>query len=175
MAVIVLGALAFVFLGGGRSSPGVVLLNLDRAFRDSGRAAALTETMKIEQAALSSKLGGLRADLENMISTKKKEFGDSPNEQQQKDLKRLDEELVVKIRQATEKNQQQLQQFVGESITQFRQEVKPIAEKVAAKHNASIVLNLTTEQIISFNYSSDITDEVVAALQKEVKSPVSGN
>ena len=70
MALVAVGALSFVFLSGGKSAPGVVLLDVQRTFRDLGRDIVQIQEERKQQDALDKKLANLRTELENKLTAK---------------------------------------------------------------------------------------------------------
>lgn len=175
MALVVLGALAFILFNSGKSSSNVVVVDLGRVHRDLGREGALMEELQKEQVALNTKVEELRAGLETKISTMKEKIGDSPNDEQQKELNRLEQEMAMEIKLQTENNRQLLDNRSRESFAKFLQEVRPVALKIAAKRRATIVLNLHPDRIITADPSADITSEVVEALKQSLPLPADGN
>jgi len=172
MALIVVSALAFAYFSRTGPSQGVVLFNMDRAHRDMGRDKVLIGEVEKKESALNQKFEELQSELKKQFEQQKNSFGDSPTKEQLEKLSRLEKEQASKLAQETMKNRQLLQQFVLGAISRFGEEVRPVTQQVAAKHNASIVLNLTAEQVISFGKAADITDEVVEAIKLGKRSHV---
>ena len=169
MGLVVVGALLAVFFMSGKSSSGVVLLDVERAFRDLGRDIVHIQESKKRQGALEMSLANLRTELENNLAIKKKEYGDSPTEEQQTELSRLERELTYRIDEASAKNQREMEMLNRQMIAEFYQEIKPAAEKIAAERGANIVVNSNAERIVAFDYSVDITDDVVQSLQQALQ------
>lgn len=172
MALVVVGALAFLYFGTGKAPQGVVVFNMDRAHREMGRDKSLMEEIEKQEKALNKKLEELQSGLKKDLAEKKMKFGDSPTEEQQKTLNRNEQELAAKVAQETMKNRQILYQTMQEAISRFAQEMRPVTLQVAAKHRAVIVLNTSPEQVISFSNSADITDEVMEVTKQSAPSPV---
>ena len=170
MAIVAVGALAVAFFSSGKSSSGVVLLDMQRAFRDLGRDIVHIQEMKKRQGALDKRLANLRTEFENNLAAKKKEYGENPTEEQQKELNRFERELVVKVDEETNKSRQEIEMFSRQMLAFFYQEVKPVAEQIASKRGANIVVNSNAERIVTFDYSVDITDDVVQTLQQASQS-----
>jgi hypothetical protein len=63
--------------------------------------------------------------------------------------------LIAKARQ---------QEIRNELIRQFRNEIRPVAERIAKQRGATMVL-LPTDQLLWFDRVTDITDELIAELR----------
>ena len=171
MGLVVVGALMAVVFMSGKSDSGVVLLDVQRAFRDLGRDIMHIQEMKKQQGAMEKKIFDLRTELEGNLAAKVKEFGNSPTDEQQKELSRIEQELAQRIGVETAKINRELGMIGNQMQMQFYQEIKPMAEQIAAKRGAKIVVNSNVERIIAFDFSVDITDDVVQAMQQASQSP----
>lgn len=166
LGVLFLGGLAYLFLFSGKSSgAGVAVVDLDRVTTEIGRDVTITQALQQQKANLSSQLNNLQTSLQEALATKKKEFGESPTEEQLKALQDLEKENNSKVSQAEMQSQQSLSQLQQQLLNDLRDEVRPIAAEVARKRGALLVLIPNPAIVLSADNSIEITDDVIGKLR----------
>lgn len=143
--------------GGG----GAVVVNLQDVLQRLGRDAELNKSLQEKQQEQRQQLAGYTSTLRQQYEDKKAEFGDNPNEEQQRQLQALQVEMNLRLRQAQAQTNAEFTEYQKQLVSRFREQVKPVAREIAAERNANIVLARDDGVVLSFDASIDITDEVV--------------
>ena len=166
LGVLFLGGLAYFFLAGGKpSGAGVAVLDLERVAADTSRGVTITEAMQAQKATLESQLNSLRVSLQEGLAAKKNEFGETPTQEQQKVLQNLQKEIITKVTQSERQSQQELLRHQQQLLSDFRDELRPIAAEIARDRGAAVVLIANLTVVLSVDTTVDITKEVIAKLQ----------
>ena len=115
-------------------------------------------------------LAASQKDYQEQIDHLKTSLGAKPSEADKQKLA----DLARTLNQQFQQKQQQAQQEVGAKkaalISRFREEVKPVALKIATGKGLGIVQLKSDLTILANEPSLDITDEVVAELSSTAKA-----
>lgn len=144
---------------------GVAVIDLREVAKAVGASSQVTDMIKFREASLNNALGKLTADLKDKIEEKKAEFGEELTEEQTKQLQQ--DALVAgrNLQQARQSAQANLTKYTADLEMTFRAKVRPIAQEIAAKKGYSIVIPKNEGLLLSVAPESDITNEVIVALQ----------
>ena len=101
------------------------------------------------------------------MNAKKTEFGENPTEEQVEVLTAMERDATVRMQGEIAKSQQSLTKLDRQLRQQFRNAMKPVADKIAAERGASLVLIASPEVILSVDPIVFITDDVVRMMQDQ--------
>lgn len=145
---------------------GVAVIELDAVAKRLGRDEAIIAELKEAGAPLRDQLAASQKDYQAQIDHLKASFGAKPSEADNQKLA----ELARTLNQQFQQKQQQAQQDLGAKraalISRFREEVKPVALKVATSKGFGIVQLKSESTILANEPEFDITDTVVAELTR---------
>ena len=142
----------------------IAFLDLDAAAKRLGRDIAITDELKAENDALVKKLTDARDDLQAQFNKTKTSVGDKPTQEDSEKLSQLEQSLNAELQNRLQNAREELNKKEVAMIQQFREEVKPIAQKVAAKKGFNTVMLRSDIVVISVDPATDITDDVVAEM-----------
>lgn len=167
---------AFALLGIGCEKPNsssagtVAVLDLDAVAKRLGRDVAISDQLKNENDTLVSKLTKSRDELQAKFDASRASIGDKPTDEQTQRLTQLGQSMNSELLAKQQDAQKELGAKQASLVAQFREEVKPVAQKAAAKKGMSIVLLRSDITVLSAEAAVDITDDVVAAMIGSGKS-----
>jgi Skp family chaperone for outer membrane proteins len=140
----------------------VAIVDLDAVAKAVGRDAVIRKQLETATQQLNQQLLKAAGEMKTQIEAEQKKLGDKPSEEDQKRVQQMlaaanqnvqNNKMVAQLRQ---------QQLKNELIVQFRNEIRPIAEKAARAQGAAAVFVATDNVVLWFDPSLDITDEVIA-------------
>ena len=140
---------------------GVAIIDLATVAKATGQE----ETMRVEseaaRAELTSQLQQLAQNLEGQLAAEREKAGISPNQEQQARLQQLGLAAQQQVNNAQQQAQAQANAFEQQLVTDFRAEIRPLAEQIARDKGLSVVL-AADAYLFWFDPAVDITDEVIA-------------
>ena len=150
----------------GSGGTNAVVVDLDAVARAMGRDTLIDKRVEQATQTLNAKLIEAAANMEKEFKKQQTEFGTSPTDEQRGKLKQTAQKIQENIQNNKENATQARQRVRLEQIQIFRNEVKAIASRLAAKRQASLVM-VANQDVLWFTPSSDITAAVIA----EMRSP----
>jgi Skp family chaperone for outer membrane proteins len=150
-------------------SMSVAIVDLDLIAKRLGRDAQMKQSIEQRQLNLNQQIQSVQSSFLEQLKTKQSEFGDSPSEEQSGLLLAMQREANLKLNSVRQQAQGNMTQFEQSVINQFREEAKPIAQKLAAKKGCKIVLTKNDTVIFSFDSVVDITEDVVAQMKESAR------
>lgn len=151
-----------------KTGPAVVVVDLNAVARAVGTENDARVALEQAKAQLEQRLTEIRNNMAQQIEDKKAEFGvDEPNEEQMQTLQAMANQANAKLRQARVQAQVTLQQYQQQIGLQFRDQVKPIAERLAKDLGAEAAIITNPGALLWHDPGADITDEVIAELRAE--------
>ena len=87
-------------------------------------------------------------DMQRQFEAKKKQIGDKPTEAQKKELGEMQRKFQIQMNQARAKANKVLNDYRAQVNRQFREEVRPVAMKIAQDRGASVV-NITDPVVLT--------------------------
>ncbi len=145
---------------------GVAFIDLDDAAKRLGRDTVITQELKETGAALGEQLGTTQKEYQDEIARVKQAAGNKPTEADNLKLAEMARNLNLQFQQ----KQQQAQQELGAKrlalVNRFREEVKPIALKIASGKGLTAVLVKSDIVVLGYDSSLNITDDVVAEMSR---------
>jgi len=153
-------------------SSSTVILDLDAIAKATGQADVIKQQIEQADKELNSQLSVISSKLSEQLSAEKKKMGKKPSKDEMHQLEQLTLQANQKMQQAKMLASQKSQQYRSALIQKLRLTIKPIAEKIASKRGADIVLT-ASNSTIWFNAEIDITGEVIAEMRAQTATPES--
>jgi len=147
-----------------QASPSSVVLDLDAIAQATGQAATIQQQIESANQELNTQLATISTKLNEQLIVEKDKLGKKPSKADKENLEKLTLQANQKMQQAKAIATQKAQQYRAALILQLRNNVKPIAEEIASKRGAKVVLS-SNNSMIWFDPEIDITDEVIAAIR----------
>jgi len=155
----------------------VALIDLENTAKRLGRDVVIAKELKDAGGALGEQLTAAQKELQGELERFKQTLGDKPSEAGNQKLVELSRNLNAQFQQKQQQAQQELDARRVALVNRFREELKPVAMKVAAGKGLGVVLIKSELVVIASDPALDITDEVVAEMTKlgqgSVATPVS--
>jgi Skp family chaperone for outer membrane proteins len=148
----------------------VALLDIDAVAKRLGRDAAIVEQLKARNDSLSESLTQERNKLQGELTKSEEALGTSPTDAQKQELLKLGQGLNAQLQSKLQAAREELSAQQTTLIRQFREEVRPVAQKIAAKKGMNIVILRSDIVVLSADAAVDITDDVVAEMIGSGKS-----
>ncbi len=142
---------------------GIAVIDLDVVGKSIGRTQEMTDAINVRKSAFDQALQKGQAEMKQKLADKKAEFGDSPTDEQKTQLAQLERAFGNELVQAARKAQAKLEQERQALIAQFRNEVKPVAQQVAAERGLGVVIPRNEGFLLAIDPGVDITADVVKA------------
>ena len=149
---------------------GVAVVDLDEVARQLGKDVKLVAAIKQGQESLNQQLRALQLSLREKYQQAARESevrpagGEVPKESQEVQLANLERQLNLQLNQARHSAQVELKTHQQRLIQQFRDEIKPVAQRVAAKRGLGVVMTKNDSLLLTFDNAHEITAEVVETL-----------
>ena len=146
--------------GGGGA--GIVVMDLAAVAKATGQDEVIRQEADAARAELGAQLQALAASLDQQISAEREKIGISPSDADAQRLQEMTMQARQQINNAQMQAQNQASQVEGDLVAGFRDQLAPLAEKIAKEKGASAVL-ASDSYLFWFDPAADITDEVIAA------------
>jgi len=153
-----------------QSSSNTVILDLDAIANATGHAERIKQQIEQANNELKSQLTTISNKLNEQLASEKEKMGKKPSKDEKRNMDQLTLLANQKMQQAKVLASQKSQQYKAALIQQLRQNVKPIAEGIAKKRGADIVI-AANSSTIWFNPGVDITDEIIAEMRAQPSTP----
>ncbi len=105
-------------------------------------------------------------EIEKWLADERAKIGDTPTQEQAVQLQQLSQQAQQQYAQLQSEAQQKVQKAEINLILDYREAVKPFAEKIARSRDASVVL-LVDQSVFWLDPAIDITGDVISALRAE--------
>lgn len=148
----------------GSPKGGVALVDLDDVAKRLGRDVVIVQELKDASGPLKDQLAAAQKDLQKQFDQTKDAIGAKPSETDSQKLADLGNNLNLQLQQKQQQAQQELNTKRAALVTRFREEIKPVALKIAAGKGLGVVLVKSEVVVLGSQPGLDITDEVVAEL-----------
>ena len=149
---------------------GAAVIDLDAVAKRLGRDVAILAELKEAGAPLRDQLAASQKDYQEQIDRLKTSLGAKPSEADKQKLADLARSLNQQFQQKQQQAQQDMSTKQAALISRFREEVKPVALKIATGKGLGIVQLKNDLTILASEPALDITDEVVAELSHAAKA-----
>ena len=145
---------------------GVALMDLDAVAKRVGRDVAIIQELKDAGGPLSDQLTAAQKESQADFEKFKDSLGAKPTEADNQKLAEHGRALNLQLQQKQQQAQQELNAKRAALVNRFREEIKPVALKIAANKGLGLVLLKSDLVVLGNDPALDITDEVVAELMK---------
>lgn len=148
------------------AKPQALVVDLTAVGKATGQDESMQEKAQATRDELNVQLTNSARNLEKLIEEEREKLGGSPSEEQEQILQSLLQQAQQQYAQLQADAQQRAQQNEVNLVLQFRDRVRPIAEKIAGSRGASVVL--TSDQAVFWvDPAVDITGDVITELRAQ--------
>lgn len=156
--------------GGGHSSGHVAVIDLDKIAAATGRDKLINERVQRYTKEQEKALTKLRDDSRAQIDKQQKQLPANASDEAKQKLAALTQNLEQGLRQEIAKAQQGAGQLRTQLAVDFRNEVEPVARRIAAQRGMDIVM-IKQDALLYVDPQADITDAVIDDMQENGKKP----
>jgi Skp family chaperone for outer membrane proteins len=153
------------------SSGGLAVVDLDVVAKSIGRTQEINELLRVRQNALNQELEKLQTKFNQEIAEKKKEHSNPPTDEEKALEAQWEKNKLALQLQAKQQATQALQAYRQEQLIAFRNEIKPLAQEVAAARGLSVVIPKNEGFLLSVDPGVDITADVIKAYSAKKPAP----
>jgi len=146
--------------------PGTLVIDLTTVAKAIGQDQSMQDRAEAAREDLNTQLTESARELEQQIEQERVKFGESPTEEQQLQLQQMTQQAQQRYGQLQAEAQQNVQQHEINLVQEFREQVRPFAEKIARSRGAEVVL-LADQSVFWLDPAVDITGEVIDALRAQ--------
>lgn len=140
------------------------LLDIDAVAKRLGRDIVITEQLKARNDTLSESLTKEREKLQAEFDKSQQALGTTATDAQKEEVIKLGQGLNAQLQSKLQAARQELNTQQVDLIRQFREEVKPVAQRIAEKKGMNVVLLRSDIVVLTAAPAVDITDDVVAEM-----------
>ena len=152
------------------AQPSHAVVDLVAVAKATGRDTVIQQQIEVATRGLNEQLVEAAKKMQEQLDAEKAKHGEKPTEEQTKSLAALTAAAHEKLQNNKMLAKLRQDEVRAQMIIAFRDEVRPIAAKIAMERGASIVIT-TSGQVVWFDVSIDITDELIAALRARDSEP----
>ncbi len=159
--------------GGSSSSSsrgGMAVVDLDKVAAETGRDRQLAQSLEMAQNSLNQSYAKTVESAKSQLNAKLKEYGEDVSDTEKKEYSEMERSAASQLTQIQNKARADFEAYKQKQIAQFRAELKPISQEIAAKRGLSIVIPKNEGLLLSVDPGVDITDDVIKVLRE--KHPV---
>jgi len=150
----------------GSAGPGTLIVDLGAIAKATGQEESMQSRAQTVREEVNAQLAESAANLEQQIEQERESYGDTPTVEQQQQLQQTMAQAQQQYGQLQAGAQQQLQQLEINMVMEFRDQIKPVAEKIAQSRNAHLIV-LADQSVFWLDPAIDITGDVISALRAE--------
>lgn len=143
---------------------GVAVIDLDALAAQLGTLKAIQQVVNDKQGELESNLTTLQTAYQEELSAVLKKQGEKPSDSQKTSTRALMQELSSNVNQYRNQAQKDLVTLRQKLVDDFRNQVKPVARRIALRRGCPIVLSKHDKVLLSFEPEVDITSTVAAEM-----------
>ncbi len=142
-------------------SGGLAVVDLGKIAAETGKDIQLRESFQLQENNVKQQLAQAQVNANSQFQDKVKEFGETPTDDQQKELAKFRVGATNALGQLQNQAGTKLNQYMQDQIAKFRAEIKPIAMEVAAKRGLSVVVPKNEGILLAVDPGVDITEDVI--------------
>lgn len=142
-------------------SGGLAVVDLGKIAAETGKDIQLRESFQLQENNVKQQLAQAQVNANSQFQDKVKEFGETPTDDQQKELAKFRMGATNALGQLQNQAGTKLNQYMQDQIAKFRAEIKPIAMEVAAKRGLSVVVPKNEGILLAVDPGVDITEDVI--------------
>ncbi len=165
VAILVAAALSWCSCGQTDSrGNAAVVVDLEAVAKATGRDVLIARKVEAATQDLNAQLIQAAQEMEKELKKQQADAGGSPTEEQRAKLRQMAQRTQQNIQNNKEIAEQARQRVRNQQILLFRNEVRPIAARLVARHHAAVAL-IADQDVVWFAPSADITAEIIAELR----------
>ncbi len=154
-----------------RTQGGVAVVDLDRVAKELGRDVLMANDLKTNQSSLANQLAAVEKNAVEQLTQIKTELGESPADDQLKDFAKKTQNAQFNFNNLQKQAVAAIGQRRDFLVATFRQEARPVADKIAKANGANAVVTRNDAFLFSFDTTIDITDQVIAEMRSNPAKP----
>lgn len=147
----------------------VAVMDFGRVAQSVGALEEIQRILKSIQARMEQNLSNMSKQLREEIEADEKKLAQGGTPEQKQELEKKKQAADQRLRQLTMSASEEMRRIERELFSKFRDEMRPIANRVAADRGMSIVV-VRNDLILDLDPVSDITDQVIEAMLQERKN-----
>jgi Skp family chaperone for outer membrane proteins len=142
----------------------VAVIDLDAIASRLGSDKQIVDSIAQRQTSLSQQLVDLAKSYNQQIEEKKKTLTEAPPEQADVTVASWQKQANANLNKVKQQAEADLKKHQATLVAQFREQIKPVARRVAQKRGLSVIVTKNDNVLYDVAPGADITDEVIADL-----------
>ena len=142
----------------------VAVIDLDAIASRLGSDKQIVDSIAQRQTSLSQQLVDLAKSYNQQIEDKKKTLTEAPAEQADVTVASWQKQANANLNKVKQQAEADLKKHQATLIAQFREQIKPVARRVAQKRGLTVIVTKNDNVLYDVAPGADITDEVIADL-----------
>jgi len=142
----------------------VAVIDLDAIASRLGSDKQIVDSIAQRQTSLSQQLVDLAKSYTQQIEEKKKTLTEAPPEQADVTVASWQKQANANLNKVKQQAEADLKKHQATLVAQFREQIKPVARRVAQKRGLSVIVTKNDNVLYDVAPGADITDEVIADL-----------
>ena len=148
------------------AKPQTLVVDLTAVGKATGQDESMQAKAQATREELNVQLTSSARNLEKLIEEERENLGGSPTQEQEQKMQNLLQQAQQQYAQLQADAQQRAQQNEVNLVLEFRDKIRPVAEKIAGSRGASVVL--TSDQAVFWvDPAVDITGDVITELRAQ--------
>ena len=151
-------------------APGqVAVIDLDKIAAAFGKLEQIRQELEAMRQGFLKELAEQRDQLQKELDDYRKEVGDSPTDEQKRELAKRQREANQQLQASDRMAGQRIAARQAELIGAYQEQIKPIAKRIARERGMTIVV-MKGPPLLIWDESADITEAVLAEFNELIKS-----
>ncbi len=142
----------------------VAVIDLDAIAQRLGSDKQIVQSIASRQTSLSQQLVDLAKSYNAQIAEKQKTLAEASPEKSEVTVANWQKQANENLNKVKQQAEADLQRHQAQLIAQFREQIKPVARRVAQKRGLSVIVTKNDNVLYDFSPKADITEEVIADL-----------
>jgi Skp family chaperone for outer membrane proteins len=142
----------------------VAVIDLDAIASRLGSDKQIVDSIAQRQTSLSQQLVDLAKSYTQQIEEKKKTLAETAPEQADVTVASWQKQANANLNKVKQQAEADLKKHQATLVAQFREQIKPVARRVAQKRGLSVIVTKNDNVLYDVAPGADITDEVIADL-----------
>lgn len=165
--VLIMGSLLITGCSSGARTGGVAVIDLERVAEATGRNKSIAGRIQDYVKQQETGLQKLRKELNSKLAAEREKVGKKPASKEQQRLGQLTADYEQQLRQEVNKVSQAADRLKVNLVTDFKNEVTPVARRLAQQKGLSVVM-AKQSAMLYIAPEVDITEGVIDEMQKLV-------
>jgi len=145
----------------------VAVVDLNEVAKRLGRLGEISDALRQREVNLHEQLGSLQTSARKFYQDELEKMGEPPSdddvklEEHEQKVRVVQQQINVQFQQARRRAQSHLSSYEQTLVARFREEVRPVARKIAAERGMTVVFPKTENIAFWANPKLDITEDVI--------------